>query len=417
MKKTNWRIGMAAKKLLPLLLLSALPAAVQAQDYTCTTNNGTITIAKYTGSDSAVAVPRAINGRPVTCIGDSAFSECASLNSVTIPGGVTHIGDNAFRSCDYLTSVIIPTSVTHIGSCVFKYCGGLASITIPAGVTSIGPDTFNNCRHLAAIIVDEGNPAYSSVDGVLFDKNKTTLIQCPAGKSGSVTIPASVTSIGDAAFRGCDRVKGIMVDAGNPAYSSADGVLFDKRKTTLILYPGGKTGSYIIPNNVTSVGDGVFNNCTNLTSVTIPSGITSIGGDAFNKCTSLKWIMANALNPAYSSVDGVLFDKRKTALIKYPEARTGSYVIPAGVTSIEDGAFNNCNRLTSVTIPASVTSIGNGVFNNCTRLTGVYFKGNAPSLGNPKLFDGTKKTTVYYLPGATGWTSTFGGCPTMLSKK
>ena len=146
-------------------------------DFTYTTNNGTITITGYTGSGGAVTIPDTINGLPVTSIGDNAFYYCTSLTSVTIPTSVTSIGDYAFYRCTSLTSVTIANSVT-----------------------SIGNQAFADCTSLTAITVDTNNPAYSSVDGVLFNKSQTTLIQCPGGKAGSYTIPDSVTSIGDYAF-------------------------------------------------------------------------------------------------------------------------------------------------------------------------------------------------------------------------
>jgi hypothetical protein len=180
------------------------------------------------------------------------------------------------------------------------------------------------------------------------------------------------------------------VGALNSAYSSVDGVLFDKSQTTLIQFPGGKAGSYTIPNSVTNIG-GAFAGCTSLTAITV-----------------------GALNSAYSSVDGVLFDKSQTTLIRCPEGKAGSFTVPNTVTGIEVG-FDNCTRLTSITIPNSLALIGNAQFHGCTSLTGVYFQGNAPSfyawqraLGNE---DGT---TVYYLPGSKGWRTTFDGLPTAL---
>src|SRR6185436_16404393 len=271
-----------------MLLFLTLPAALQAQ-FNYVTNNGTIIITGYTGPGGAVAIPDTINGLPVTSIGFRAFSLNAGLTSVTIPNSVTSIGDWAFESCTRLTSVTIGNSVTNIGNAAFQRCTSLSAIT-----------------------VDALNPVFSSVDGVLCDKSQTLLIQYPGGKAGSYTIPNTVTSIGDHGFSGCTSLSSIAVDALNSFYSSVDGVLFNKSQTLLIKCPGGKAGSYTIPNSVTSIGNGAFGGCPSLTSFTIPSSVTSIGSSAFSHCTSL-----------------------------------ASLTIANGVTSIGFGAFAFCTSLTS----------------------------------------------------------------------
>jgi hypothetical protein len=145
----------------------------------------------------------------------------------------------------------------------------------------------------------------------------------------------------------------------------------------------------------------------------IPNSVTTIGSYAFSGCTSLSAITVDALNFFYSSLDGVLFNKSQTTLIQCPGGKAGSYTVPNGVTSIGSYAFGYCRSLTSVTIPNRVTSIGDYAFLGCTSLTGVYFRGNAPSLGS-SVFDGDNNATVYYMPGTTGWGTTFGGLPTKL---
>ena len=191
-----------------------------------------------------------------------------------------------------------------------------------------------------------------------------------------IIIPNSVTtSIGTGAFDGCTSLSIIDVDAGNNAYSSQNGLLYNKDKTILIRYPEGKTGStFTIPNGVISIGDGAFFDCPSLTSVTIPDSITSIGNGAFAGCTSLTTINVDAGNSTYSSQDGVLYNKAKTVLIQYLAGRTGStFTIPNSVTGIQGNAFDGCTSLTSVIIPDSVTSIGYGVFWGCTNLTSITF--------------------------------------------
>jgi len=285
-----------------------------------TTTNGTITITRYTGPGGAVTIPSTINGLLVTSIGDSAFCFCQSLTSVTIPNSVTNIGSFAFECCTSLSSVTIPTSVSNIGDWAFCYCTSLSGITVEAL-----------------------NSVYSSVDGVLFNKSQTTLVEYPGGKAGSYTIPNSVASIGVGAFGSCTGLTKVT-----------------------------------IPNSVTSIGDWAFQDCYSLTSVTIPSSVTSIGVGAFSGCTSLT-----------------------------------SVTIPNSVTNIGSFAFEICTSLSSVTIPNSVTNIGDQAFSYCTSLTRVFFQGNASSAGSDVFYD-DNNATVYYLPGTTGWGAAFDGLPTAL---
>ena len=180
------------------------------------------------------------------------YGSRSRVKSAVIAEGVTSIGESAFENCRSLTSVTIPNSVTSIGWSAFFYCKSLTSVTIPDSVTSVGAYAFLGCTSLT-----------------------------------SVTIPNSVTSIGGGAFAWCTSLTGIWVTEGNSHYSSdASGVLFSKDKTTLVQYPGA-FAAYAIPDSVTSIGQHAFNGCRSLTSVTIPDGVTSIGDGAFASCTSL----------------------------------------------------------------------------------------------------------------------------------
>ena len=419
-------------KLLSLVLLLALPLASPAQ-FTFTTNSGVLTITAYTGPGGVVAIPATTNGYPVTSIGFQAFFNCTNLTSITIPNSVTSIGDAAFEVCLGLTNVTIPNSVTSIGGTAF-FNSGLTSVTIPNSVTSIGDQAFA-CYSLTNIAVVAGNPDYSSVNGVLFDQAQATLIEYPGGLGGgyaipysvtnigvtafasclgltSVTIPNSVTSIGDVAFDNCYNLTNITVMAGNPDYSSVNGVLFDRAQATLIEYPGGLGGGYTIPDTVTALGEPAFADCYYLTSVTIPNSVTNIGDDGFDACTSLTNIAVVVGNPDYSSVNGVLFDQAQTTLIQFPGGLGGGYTIPNSVTTIAAGAFAFSPNLASVTIPNNVTNIGSVAFEDCLILTSAYFLGNAPPDDGTVFFGDS--ATVYYVAGTTGWGSTFGSVPTAL---
>lgn len=215
--------------------------------------DGSVTIIDY--PDDAigpVVIPDSIDGKPVTAIGDDAFDFCTAVTSVTIPAGVTSIGEYAFFNSSALGSVNIPATVVSIGSQAFSGCTSLTGVTIPASVTSIGSQTFYYCTAMAAITVEAANPSYSSSDGVLFDKNQRVLMECPAGKTGVVAIPATVTGITEFAFADCAGLTSVT-----------------------------------IPKGVTSIGVSAFESCIRLTSITIPHGVTSIGGSAFYYCTGL----------------------------------------------------------------------------------------------------------------------------------
>ena len=366
---------------------------------------------EYSGEYSGeVNIPSTVeysgNTYSVTAIGAFAFFGCDGLTSVVIPEGVTTIGEYVFSDCDGLTSVVIPEGVTTIGNEAFSYCDSLTSVVIPEGVTSIGNFAFGGCDGLTEIEVAEGNINYSSEDGVLFNKDKTELIQYPIGNSRtSYSIPEGVTSIGQVAFYACSGLTSVTIpesvtSIGNSAFSNCYGLT-----------------SVTIPAGVTSIGNSAFSNCDGLTSVVIPEGVTSIGNYAFENCKGLTEIEVAEGNINYSSEDGVLFNKDKTKLIQYPigNSRT-SYSIPEGVTTIGDRAFRYCDGLTSVTIPNSVTSIGVLAFSNCDGLTSVVIPEGVTTIGNGAFEDCDGLTSVVIPEGVTSiGQSAFSNCDGLTS--
>ena len=188
----------------------------------------------------------------VTSIGNYAFDSCSRIENMTIPSSVTSIGDYAFYRCSDLTSVTIPNRVTSIGDYAFDMCSGLTRVTIPASVASLGKNAFFRCN-LTSITVDSQNPNYSSLDGVLYNKNKTTLIQYPRRNNRtSFMIPNSVKIIGDDAFCACSMLTNVTISDG-----------------------------------VTRIGDYAFEYCSSLKRVTISESVRSIGKGAFSPCNSL----------------------------------------------------------------------------------------------------------------------------------
>jgi len=263
---------------------------------------------------------------------------------------------------------------------------------------------------------------------------------CGNTNLNTVAIPKSVVGFSWGAFGGCPNLTEITVDALNPFLSSLEGVLFNKDQTVLIQYPEGKPGTYAIPDSVTNIGREAFAGCVNLTELRIGTNLTSIMWDALISCPRLTAFSVAALNASFSSVDGVLFNKSQSILLRCPQVRAGSYAMPNGVTGLGWGAFLNCAGLTNIFIPDSVAgsisayafhgcaglrriTIPSGVsyllsysFAACTNLTGVYFRGNPPGFGNETydVFMGSQATTLYYLPGTIGWPPTVGDQPTAL---
>ena len=290
----------------------------------------------------------------VTSIGDCAFGGCISLTSVSIPDGVISIGFAAFESCSLLTGVTIPNSVTGIGDYAFGYCSSLISVTIPGSVTSIGEAAFAGGS--TSVNVSRENKNYCSVDGGLYDKQKTTIFHPGKIQNGAFRVPDGVNRIGDSAFFDCTSLT-----------------------------------SVIIPKSVTSIGSLAFLGCIRLTNVTIPDGVTSIGDAAFAGSTTS--INVSRENKNYCSVDGGLYNKQKTTILHPGKIQNGTFRIPDGVTSIGDYAFDGYRSLTNVTIPDSVTNICYGAFLDCIKLTDVYYDGTASDWAKITIEEGNEDLT------------------------
>lgn len=313
-------------------------------------------------------------GTGLTSIGKYAFQYC-NFTSVTIPAGVTSaygafantsvqsmtltngmtvIPERMCHSCTSLTSITIPSTVKRIESEAFTYTS-LTSITIPASVEYINPNAFGghfsfgslNSEPLTTINVDGNNSYYSSdANGVLYNKNKSAIVRCPpATTMTSFTIPESVTSIGDYAFRDCSGINSITLPSnlttiGNYAFSDCSSLQ-----------------GLTLPNNLTTIGNLAFSYCSSLTSITLPSNLTTIGNSAFDNCNSLSGIIVDENNAYYSNYnnDGVLYNKAITSIIAIPEGKT-VYTVPNTITTIT--GYELPSKLTMLTIPASVTTLG-----------------------------------------------------------
>jgi hypothetical protein len=237
-------------------------------------------------------VEQIIDGTLQTTAPWNAYRE--DITTVVIRGEVTAVGKYAFAGCTGLTNVIIGNSVTAIGAWAFYGCSGLTgTLRIPHSVITIGDGAFVVCHGLTGVTV--GN----SVTTI----GKYAFYAC-AGLT-DVTISNSVTTIDNFAFADCRKLTEINVNADNAKYSSADGVLFNKNKTELIVYPAGKTGNYAIPHSVTTITINAFSNCIGLTGVDIPHSVTTIGRETFSGCSGLSTVTNRRSTP--QSIDSNVF--------------------------------------------------------------------------------------------------------------
>ena len=255
-------------------------------------------------------------------IGNNAFSGCSGLTSITFPEGLTEIGDNAFSNCSGLTSIAFPEGLTEIGNQAFYWCRNLTSVTLPETLTSIGDGAFSLCENLETITLPKGLTAIG----------ERAFQRCSS--LTSINLPASLTSIGEGIFYESKNLQEINISPENDIFTIIDDALINKKTNTLLAYLDKSNAvEYTVPQGITSIGDGAFYWCENLTTVVLPESITTIGNGAFSNCENL-------------------------SSINFPES----------LTAIGMYAFSSCYKLTSVTLPAGLTSIGKGAFEDSTEL-------------------------------------------------
>jgi len=428
-----------------LICAFALPTKAQAaseSDLTFTPNSDGESYS-VTGCDSLASgklvIPATHNGKPVTSIGEDAFSDCTGLTSITIPDSVVSIGEGAFSGCSSLESITIPfvggnrktaldtyqypfgyifgkssytggtaTEQYYYGSSTsnpnystyyipaslksvtvtsgeilygaFVNCSGLTSVTIRNGVTGIGKDAFYSCTGLTTITI--GNSVTNIGVRAFYDCTRLT----------SVTIPDSVTSIGNSAFYNCASLTNATI--GNGVTSIGDYAFNNCTSLT----------SVTIGNSVTTIGKFAFENCAKLTSISIPDSVTDIDIYAFSGCTSL---ISATIGNGVTIINYNMFEGCESL---------ASVIIPDSVTKICNSAFENCKSLISITIPNSVTSIGQYAFSGCTNMTSVIL-GNSVTSIDSSVFENCKSLISITIPNSVtsiGWEA-FAGCTSLTS--
>ena len=369
-------------------------------DFKYTEENGSVTITRYTGSNTTMVIPSEIDGKKVVAIGNKAFQNCRYLTKITIPDTVTNIGQGAFLECESLTEVTLSSNLKCLESKLFYKCSKLSKVNIPPKISYIGEYAFYSCDALA-IQIDIPDTVTSIGSGAFQFCSKLP----------SVTMSDNVTSIGDRAFYDCNSLKSLNLSNG---ITTIEDYTFYKCAFSKIDIPDGVTTIGVmafgqcsnltyfnIPNKVESIGeyafvgtDGAKVDHITLT-ITLPKSLKSIGDCAFS-LHNIVSITVEDGNPYYSSINGVLFSKDLSTLVMFPEGKkdnviqddltTVDYVVPDNVTTIgryafssariktiilpdglkkiEEGAFSY-SRLSSIAIPHTVTNIGKSAFDSC----------------------------------------------------
>ena len=425
-------------------------------DFTFSTDeeNGTASVVSYTGSDKAVKVPSEIDGLIVTSIGNNAFSDNTSIESVTIPTTVVSIGTGCFKNCVMLKKAVIPYSVEIIGASAFENCMSLVTVTLNEGLTTIGVNAFKGtavseiyipasltsvkqeagigpfaqCENLKTVVYGEG---ITSIPAYLF-----------SGCTGlsEIAVPEGVVSIGDCAFSGCSNVENIMLPNSVEAIgkSSFSGL--------------SKVTDIALSASLLTIGDSAFVNCTHLSSIAIPASVTSIGSSAFAYCVRLSEV---TFNEGLVNLGSAAFKGTAVSSVYIPSTLTGisargegpfsscgslsevefsaditsipntifasctglkNVVIPQGVVSIGDNAFANCTNVASVTLSDTLKTVGTGAFQNLTKVTSITIPDSVETI-SPSAFSGCSKIAEVEIPSTVKVISdnAFNGCSKLAS--
>ena len=371
------------------MFICLAPSVYADFQYRVETNN-MVTITNYIGAGGNVAIPPIIDGHSVAAIGEYAFNCCANLTAITFPDSLTTIESWAFSECTSLTNITITEFVTEIGEAAFAWC-----------------------TSLTGILVEESNPAYASINGILFNRDIDILLQYPIGKGGEYIIPYGVAHIENNSFLGCSYLTGItipgsVITIGTSAFDYCNGL-----------------ASINIDNGVTTIGERAFAWCTSLTSLTIPNSVNSLGASAFAQCTGLTNIELSDNITAIGERSFAWCVSLTAITIPNSVTNIGifafhnctnltSVTIGKNVRRIEGWVFYGCSRLTDVIIPDSVNTFGQWVFAECANLTSVYFTGNSPTNLGIGIFYNANQSRVYYCTNTDGWGATFAERPTSI---
>lgn len=350
------KIKLSMRKIIILstmcIFVALFAGKTMAQPFSVANSDGKTIFYNIIGATTTVEVTDSVNGNtPYSYRGKLVIPDTVENNNTLYT--VVSIGSSVFQGCTELDTVILPNTLTKIGNAAFDGCTKLSEIIIPDLVTTIESSAFFNCSKLALASI--GN---------------------------------SVQTIGKSAFQGCNGLTEIIIPN---SVITIDGSAFSACT---------KLSSLTIGNSVETIGDRAFSICP-ITSAFIPASVTKMGRGVFAECEKLTAIEVDANNTAYSSLEGVLFDKAQTQLVECPATKTGRYIIPNTVTAIANDAFYGCTKLTAVLIPNSVATIDELVFGNCFDLKEIYVKTTTPPQIQSTTFDDDHfQTLTVYVCGS-----------------
>lgn len=367
-----------------------LPLAACGGDFVFGTSGTNASVTGYTGAGGHVQIPAEFQGRPVTAIGDGAFSGCAQITQITVPEGVTAIGAQAFYYCAQLAAISLPESVVTIGDSAFAGCRSLPEVGLPARLTQLGDSVFAGCAILGRVTLGTnlsalGNYAFAQCAGL-------TNISLPAslqslGESAfagcasleAVGLPDTLTRLGASAFASCSRLAQVHLPAALTTLSN--NVFMECGALADITLPPGLThlGSQAfwgcpqlarvaLPETLESLGALAFANGSGLTQIRLPARLRTLGERAFANCSQLASLEVAAGNPYFLSAENVVFTADQATLVLCAPAKPGDYRVPGSVTAIGDRAFYACAQLQSITLGARVASLGTDAFALCSAL-------------------------------------------------
>jgi len=422
----KYAIGFSFLYVFTLIFHSPYAHAGQYAGLTYSTNATSVTIEglmEGVGSlEVEIEIPGSIEGKPVTHVRNSAFSD-AALTAITIPDSVTNIGNNVFYNCTNLATIRWGHGLTYLSAALFFNCSSLTNIVLPSEIKTIGEGTFVACSGLTNITLT----AVTTITGAAFGCEKLT----------SVFIPSCMISMSQHAFRGCGNLLTIDVATNNPYFSSVNGVLCNKSRQRIIDYPKGRQGAYlahpevlyvgdyaffmcqglneaIFPQTLFSIGEKAFYGCRGLTNIVLGASLNSIGQECFYGCESLTAITlpstlsgigANAFDSC-SGLRNLTLPEQLTFIgvgaFKHCRALT-TLTIPNNVGALGDYAFYMCTGLQTITLGRSVDYIGSEAFAFCSNLKTLQFEGNAPSTLKNNILYGSTNAVVTYWSGTTGW--------------
>ena len=310
-------------------------------------------------------------------IGKEAFCGCELLHKIEFPDEITELGECCFGQCFQLREVRLSKQLTTIGEYAFKDCISLGKMEIPASCTEIAGNAFEECPSLTAFVVDDENDVYTAVDGILYTKDMSLLLRCPESRREPVSLPCGMEFAREA-FDRCMFLPAIEAEAGHQRYCSIDGVLYNAEGDTLELLPQGRRKPLHLSADVVDIADIALDQSFLPVQQILEDGMVDF---AWIDCCSIQPFDVDADNPAFSDVEGILYDKEQTVLIACYGDFQGVLPIPDTVTVIDCGAVSGCGKVTGAILPSELQIIDNAAFSGCVALESLDVPASVTEIG------------------------------------